>query len=176
MNAIWSGAIHAQGMLLSDIRWKDLLDALRGIIEAKHFKKHPFQTDAVASSWLNQSRDDRKSKTRPRNKHQIIRQKLIMQNGRSKRSLHESQGEPRGERDVIRLRNPTEDKRTFRRMLTSADRPRLGPRSSGLRNQRPAFRWVRLPTFSTPSHFYFAVFPVYRYLLTLVRTDTRPVR
>ena len=35
--------------------------------------------------------------------------------------LHESQGEPRGERDVIRLRNPTEDKRAFRRMLTSAD-------------------------------------------------------
>ena len=35
--------------------------------------KHPLQTDAVASSWLNQSRDDRKSKTRPRNKHQIIR-------------------------------------------------------------------------------------------------------
>ena len=32
-----------------------------------------------------------------------------------------SQGEPRGERDVIRLRNPTEDKRAFRRMLTSAD-------------------------------------------------------
>ena len=27
----------------------------------------------------------------------------------------------RGERDVIRLRNPTEDKRAFRRMLTSAD-------------------------------------------------------
>ena len=45
----------------------------------------------------------------------------INQNGRSKRSLHESQGEPRGERDVIRLRNPTEDKRAFRRMLTSAD-------------------------------------------------------
>ena len=41
--------------------------------------------------------------------------------GRSKRSLYESQGEPRGERDVIRLRNPTEDKRAFRRMLTSAD-------------------------------------------------------
>ena len=35
----------------------------------------------------------------------------------------ESQGEPRGERDVIRLRNPTEDKRAFRRMLTSADLP-----------------------------------------------------
>ena len=28
----------------------------------------------------------------------------------------------RGERDVIRLRNPTEDKRVFRRMLTFADR------------------------------------------------------
>ena len=28
---------------------------------------------------------------------------------------------PRGERDVIRLRNPTEDKRAFRGMLTSAD-------------------------------------------------------
>ena len=27
----------------------------------------------------------------------------------------------RGERDVICLRNPTEDKRAFRRMLTSAD-------------------------------------------------------
>ena len=27
----------------------------------------------------------------------------------------------RGERDVIRLRNPTEDKRALRRMLTSAD-------------------------------------------------------
>ena len=38
-----------------------------------------------------------------------------------KRSLHESQPEPRGEGDVIRLRNPTEDKRAFRRMLTSAD-------------------------------------------------------
>ena len=46
----------------------------------------------------------------------------INQSGRSKRSLHESQGEPRGERDVIRLRNPTEEKRAFRRMLTSADR------------------------------------------------------
>ena len=44
------------------------------------------------------------------------------QGGRSKRSLHESQGEPRAERDVIRLRNQTEDERAFRRMLTSADR------------------------------------------------------
>ena len=43
------------------------------------------------------------------------------QSGRSKRSLHESEEEPRDERDVIRLRNPTEDKRAFRQMLTSAD-------------------------------------------------------
>ena len=43
------------------------------------------------------------------------------QSGQWKRSLHKSQGEPRGERDVIRLRNPTEDKKAFRRMLTSAD-------------------------------------------------------
>ena len=37
MNAIRSGAI--QGMLLSNIRWKDLIlliDELRGLIEAKH--------------------------------------------------------------------------------------------------------------------------------------------
>ena len=39
----------------------------------------------------------------------------INQSGRSKRNLHE------GERDVIRLRTLTEDKRAFRRMLTSAD-------------------------------------------------------
>ena len=81
--------------------------------------KHHFQTDAVASSWLNQSGDDRKTKTRPRNKHQIIRQ--IRVDDRSK-SIHDIQ---RGERDVTRLRNPTEDKRAFRRMLTSADRRML---------------------------------------------------
>ena len=34
MNVIRSGAI--QGMLLSNIRWKDLIDPLRGLIEAKH--------------------------------------------------------------------------------------------------------------------------------------------
>ena len=32
--AIPSGAI--QGMLLSNIHWKDFLDSLRGLIEAKH--------------------------------------------------------------------------------------------------------------------------------------------
>ena len=37
------------------------------------------------------------------------------------RSADESPYLLRGERDVIRLRNPTEDKRALRRMLTSAD-------------------------------------------------------
>ena len=50
--------------------------------------KHHFQTDAVASSRLNKSRDDRKCETRPRNKHQIIRQ--IRVDDRRK-SIHESQ-------------------------------------------------------------------------------------
>ena len=47
-----------------------------------------------------------------------------------------SQGEPRGERDVTRLRNPTEDKRAFRRMLTQlvlTNQLNLVPRSSHLR-------------------------------------------
>ena len=51
------------------------------------------------------------------------------QSGRWKRSLHESRGEPRGERGVIRLRNPTEDERAFRRMLTNADPSILVPRA-----------------------------------------------
>ena len=70
--------------------------------------KHSFQTDAVASSWLTQSRDDRKSKTRPRNKPQNADHQTN-QSGRSKRSSHESQEVPHGERDVVRLQNPTED-------------------------------------------------------------------
>ena len=41
------------------------------------------------------------------------------------RSAHESPYLLRGERDVIRLRNPTEDKRALRRMLTSADPHRV---------------------------------------------------
>ena len=45
----------------------------------------------------------------------------ISQRGWSKRSLHESHGEARGERDVICLRNPTEDKRALWWMLMSAD-------------------------------------------------------
>ena len=45
--------------------------------------KHYFQTNAVSSSWLNQSRDDRKSKTRPRNKasdHQTNQSERLRQN------------------------------------------------------------------------------------------------
>ena len=48
--------------------------------------KHPFQTDAAASSWLNQSRDDRKSKTRPRDKSEwTIEVKLTWVTGRTTR-------------------------------------------------------------------------------------------
>ena len=39
----------------------------------------------------------------------------------SPKSADESHMKLRGERDVIRLRKPTEDTRAFRRMLTSAD-------------------------------------------------------
>ena len=42
----------------------------------------------MTSSCLNQLRDDRKSKTRPRNKHQIIRQIRVYDRSRS---IHESQ-------------------------------------------------------------------------------------
>ena len=38
------------------------------------------------------------------------------------RSADESHITLQGEGDVIRLRNPTEDKRAYRRMLSSADR------------------------------------------------------
>ena len=45
------------------------------------------------------------------------------QSGRSKQKYTWVTGKyiPRVERDVIRLRNPTDDRRAFRRMLTSAD-------------------------------------------------------
>ena len=105
MNAIWSRAI--QGKLLSNICWKDLLDALRGLmVESieRWSKKH------LDKTWKQTS--DHKTK--------------INQKRRSKQSLHESQGEPQGERDIIRLQNPTEDKRTFRLMLTSAHLGRHG--------------------------------------------------
>ena len=43
------------------------------------------------------------------------------------RSADESPYLLRSERDVIRLRNPTEDKRALRQMLTSADPPNRPP-------------------------------------------------
>ena len=73
----------------------------------------------MASSWLKQTSDHQKN-----------------QSGRSKRSLYESQEEPRGERDVIRLRNPTEDKRAFRRMLTSADHIQIHESSTATRLEK----------------------------------------
>ena len=58
-----------------------------------------------------------------------VRQNLsrkINQVGYRRSKCDESHIKLRGERDVIRLRNPTEDKRAFRRMLTSANRPPMG--------------------------------------------------
>ena len=83
--------------------------------------KHPFQTDAMASSCILVESIEGWSKKQDKTSKQTSAHETN-KGGRSKRSLHESQGQPRGERDVIRLRNPTEDKRAFRRMLTSADR------------------------------------------------------
>ena len=119
MNAIRSGAI--QGMSLSNIRWKDLLGpswcAKR--LDRGETLKHPFQTDAVASSWFNQSRDERRSKTRPRNKHQIIRQ--IGVDDRSEAYMsHRENHEASVTSHVYEIRPKT--RRPFRRMLTSADR------------------------------------------------------
>ena len=89
-NAIWSGAI--QGMLLSNTRWKDLIDALRGLIEAKHFKKHPFQTNA-SGIVLVESIEGWSKKQDKTSKQTSDQKTKINQSGRSKRSLHESQGE-----------------------------------------------------------------------------------
>ena len=116
-NAIRSGAI--QRMLLSNIRCKDLLDALLRLEWSRRNIKTSspnrcsgiFLVESI-EGWL--KKQDKTSKQT--SDHQTN------QSGRSKRSLHESQGEPRGERDVIRLRNPTEDKRAFR-VLTFSRSP-----------------------------------------------------
>ena len=75
--------------------------------------KHPFQADAAASSWLNQSRMIEKA-----------RQDLETNFRSSDKSKWTIEAKltwvtwgTRGERDVIRLRNPTEDKGAFRRTL-----------------------------------------------------------
>ena len=64
---------------------------------------------------------------------QIIRQIRVDDRTKSTESIHDI---PRGERDVISLRKTTEDKRAFRRMLTSADqiiqpRPKVFPVNQG---------------------------------------------
>ena len=120
MDAILSGAI--QGMLLSNIRWKVLLNALKGLIEAKHFKKKTSFPNRCSGIFLVESIEGWSKKQDKTSKLTSDHKTKINHIGRSKGSLHDSQGEPRGEGGVIRLRNPTEDKRAFRRMLTSADR------------------------------------------------------
>ena len=114
MNAIRSGAI--QGFLLSNIRRKDLTDALRGLIEAKHWNTLSKQMQWHRLGWINRgmiekARQDLETNFRSSDKSKwTIEAKLTWVTWGT-----------RGERDVIRLRNPTEDKGAFRRMLTSAD-------------------------------------------------------
>ena len=90
MDAILSGAI--QGMLLSNIRWKDLLNALRGLIEAKHFKKTSFP-NRCSGIFLVESIEGWSKKQDKTSKQTSDHKTKINQSGRSKRSLHESQGE-----------------------------------------------------------------------------------
>ena len=90
----------------------------------------------MASYWLNQSRDDPKSRS-----DQIIRQIKVDDRTKSTESIHDI---PREEGDVINLRNPTKDKRAFRRMLTSADqtiqpRPQVYPVKGPLTYKKAAF-------------------------------------
>ena len=72
---------------------------------------------------------------------QIIRQIRVDNQTKSTESIHDI---PQGERDVISLRNPTEDKRAFQRMLTSADqtiqpRPQVFPVNGPLTCKKAAF-------------------------------------
>ena len=72
---------------------------------------------------------------------QIIRQIRVDDRTKSTQSIHNI---PRGERDVISLRNPTEDMRAFRLMLTSADQkiqlcPQVFPVNGPLTYKKAAF-------------------------------------
>ena len=72
---------------------------------------------------------------------QIIRQIREDNQTKSTESIHDI---PQGERDVISLRNPTEDKSAFQRMLTSADqtiqpRPQVFPVNGPLTCKKAAF-------------------------------------
>ena len=66
---------------------------------------------------------------------------------------------PRGERDVIRLRNATEDKRAFRRMLTSADqsiRARVRARENHVKPLvRTSFLYTRPSCLPSPGRPFF---------------------
>ena len=106
-------------MLLSNIRWKDLLDALLRLEWSRRNIKTS-SPNRCSGIFLVESIEGWSKKQDKTSKQTSDHQ--TNQSGRSKQSLHESHGEARGERDVIRLRNLTEDKRAFRRMLTSADR------------------------------------------------------
>ena len=103
------GAI--QGMLLSNIRWKDLLDALLRLEWSRRNIKTS-SPNRCSGIFLVESIEGWSKKQDKTSKQTSDHQ--TNQSGRSKQSLHESHGEARGERDVIRLRNPTEDKRAFR--------------------------------------------------------------
>ena len=83
------------------------LGLFKGCYSVTSFKRRQWHL-LVWIDW-NQSRNGPKSGTKSLTKNQ------------TSRSAEESHIELRRERNVIRLRNPTKDKRPFRRMLTSAD-------------------------------------------------------
>ena len=111
--AWWSGAI--QRMLFSNIHWKVLYPAEQE--EAWNFKTSFKRRQWHLLLWINwgmieKARQDLETNIRSSDKSEwTIEAKWVT-----------GKYIPRGERDVIRLRNPTEDWRAFRRMLTSADR------------------------------------------------------
>jgi len=97
-------------MLPSNIPWKALLDSLRSFIEAK---KTPFP-NGCSSVFFVESIEGW-SKKQDKTSKQTVRS-----SDKSEWTI-EAKAYMSHRRDVIRLRNPTEDKRAFRRMLTSAD-------------------------------------------------------
>ena len=109
--AWWSGAI--QRMLFSNIHWKVLLFTPRSM-KRLETSKHPVNGDS--DIFLFESIEGWSTK-QDKTSEQTVRSSDKSVYDRSRSILYI----PRGERDVIRLRNPTEDSRAFRRMLTSAD-------------------------------------------------------
>ena len=99
--AWWSGAI--QRMLFSNIHWKVLYPAEQG--EAWNFKTSFKRRQWHLLVWINRGMMEKARQDLETN----IRSLDNSVYDRS-RSIHYA---PRGERDVIRLRNPSEDKRPF---------------------------------------------------------------